>query len=92
MTPAKDSVAEAVRISHCANTAEPQHACVGECNITAAGVYLNCVRCGNSGSELTVYQHPGYHKLANILGVLNIDISLIRPYAIQEMIKLLVTV
>lgn len=82
--PAKDSVAEAVRVSHCSHPYPDTHKCVGQCTITAKGVTLDCTICGEGQSLIA--DLPGYHRLSKILGFVGINIDLLDPYCVRSML------
>ena len=83
MNPVKDSVAEAVRISHCASSG--QHECVGTCKITPRGILLECPLCGDGEAGLEVTSE--YMRLDRILKIISIDIRMINRESILEMMK-----
>ena len=82
--PAKDSVAEAVRVSHCSHPYPDKHKCIGKCTITPKGVYLECVQCGDT--QTTIEDLPGYSRLSKILGYVGIDPSFLDPYVVRSML------
>lgn len=84
MTPAKDSVADAVRVSHCAHPHKDMHSCVGTCTITPKGVLLTCSECGDGGDEFR--KGPDYTRLTRILNVIGIDISLVGHHEVKSML------
>jgi hypothetical protein len=83
--PAADSVAEAVRLSHCANPFPDAHKCVGKCIIGPAGIELECVQCGDG--ENLLKNEPGYIKLQRILTCVGIEIALVSPVTIRDMLR-----
>ncbi len=46
----QNQVEQAIRRSHCSNTGK-EHACVGTCKITQAGIELECVLCGKDDNQ-----------------------------------------
>lgn len=51
LTPMEESVAQALRRSHCANPGG-EHKCVGQMKISADGVCLDCKLCGSDSARI----------------------------------------
>ena len=73
MKPAQDSIAEAVRVSHCAHETPGTHKCVGVCEITPSGCNLKCELCGEGSTGIRYDKN--YLKLQKILTQIGIDID-----------------
>jgi len=84
---AKDSVAEAVRVSHCAHPYPDTHKCIGTCKITPKGVILECSQCGDGKNTLEMSE--GYVRLRQLLGLIGIRIEYLDEDTVKRMLELI---
>lgn len=79
-------VEQAIRISHCSNRGK-EHACIGQCTITPAGIQLECKLCGTDKKERVNETSHAYRRACAILETAGVDFNRLNIQTQERVIR-----